>query len=247
MALDILKISDGEEWIWVEGYKGTDKDMVCRDYQFEMNKQFDIPADTAIEDCKSGFHLCLNLKDVFGFYGVKNGNRFFRVRAYVRRKDFDEYCLDETPTRRTWNLSNKVYRNKLAARSIIFLYEMTADEILKAHPDMQKEDLSTWSEETKKIAIMANVYEARKIVDRDDLIGLGYSLPFAEFVVKEGGYEVAKAVGSQEELSMDVKALFILESLLCRAKVRDTWASSATDVSAMNSYVNSRIIKQLIQ
>lgn len=32
-----------EKWIWVDGYKGTDKDMKCRGYQYEFGKQFDIP------------------------------------------------------------------------------------------------------------------------------------------------------------------------------------------------------------
>ena len=48
-----------EEWIWVEGYKGTDADMRCRGYQYEFDKQFDIPENEEVEMCKKGFHLCL--------------------------------------------------------------------------------------------------------------------------------------------------------------------------------------------
>ena len=32
---------ESEEWVWVNGYKGTDKDMKCRDFQYEMHKQID--------------------------------------------------------------------------------------------------------------------------------------------------------------------------------------------------------------
>ena len=46
-----------EEWIWVTGYKGTDKDMKCRDYQYELGKQHDMPEGTDITMCYSGFHF----------------------------------------------------------------------------------------------------------------------------------------------------------------------------------------------
>ena len=45
-----------DEWIWVEGYKGTDKNMCCRDYQYEIGKQFDMSDDEEIKECSSGFH-----------------------------------------------------------------------------------------------------------------------------------------------------------------------------------------------
>lgn len=38
-----------EEWVWVDGFKGTDKDMKCRDYQYELNKCFDISDDKDIK------------------------------------------------------------------------------------------------------------------------------------------------------------------------------------------------------
>lgn len=28
-----------EEWVWVDGFKGTDKDMRCRDFQYELGKR----------------------------------------------------------------------------------------------------------------------------------------------------------------------------------------------------------------
>lgn len=66
-----------EEWIWVESYKGTDKDMKCRDYQYELGVQYDMPEGQTIKECESGFHLCLSLKDVYGYYDISDGHRFF--------------------------------------------------------------------------------------------------------------------------------------------------------------------------
>ena len=80
-----------EEWIWVEGYKGTDKDMKCRDFQYGLGVQYDMPEDQEIQECESGFHLCLYLSDVFHYYEVGCGNRFFKVKALVRKVDKESY------------------------------------------------------------------------------------------------------------------------------------------------------------
>ena len=31
---------ESEKWIWVEGYKGTDPEMKCRDFQFELGEEY---------------------------------------------------------------------------------------------------------------------------------------------------------------------------------------------------------------
>ena len=61
----------------MKGYKGTDKDMKCRGYQYELGKTYKHKGD--VEICMSGFHFCRNLSDVFYFYDNNNGNRFFEV------------------------------------------------------------------------------------------------------------------------------------------------------------------------
>ena len=31
------EVINKEEWVWIEGYKGTSSDMTCNDYQYELN------------------------------------------------------------------------------------------------------------------------------------------------------------------------------------------------------------------
>ena len=190
-----------DKWIWVEGYKGTDKNMQGHgNYQFEIGKRYDMPLDVEIRDCHSGFHLSLNMKDVFNHYKIGDGNRFFKVRALVRERDLNEYGKEMKHS----YLFGPSIRDKLASQSIEFIRELAIDEVFK---DTEYAD---WSEEYKKIAMTGDLVTVKNMVKADELVELGYSKAFAAYVVMNGRYEVAKAVASQPELSMDMKALMIM-------------------------------------
>ena len=53
----------------IKGYKGFDKNMQCRGFQFKEGETYE--TDKAVI-CKSGFHACENPIDVFGYYDPAN-------------------------------------------------------------------------------------------------------------------------------------------------------------------------------
>ena len=59
-----------QEFTLIKGVKGFDKDMKCRDVQFEENKDFFQPGQ--IEACSNGFHFCENPLQVNNFYRLKD-------------------------------------------------------------------------------------------------------------------------------------------------------------------------------
>ena len=50
----------------IKGYKGFGKDLKCRDYQYEVGKDYEHNGEASC--CKSGFHFCENPMDVLDYY-----------------------------------------------------------------------------------------------------------------------------------------------------------------------------------
>ena len=66
----------------ITGFKGFDKDLKCRDYQYEVGKKFE--EEGKIEACSKGFHFCENPLDVLGYYppyGEKGSSRYCIVKG----------------------------------------------------------------------------------------------------------------------------------------------------------------------
>lgn len=190
-----------EEWIWVDGYKGTRKDMTCNGYQYIMNQQHNMEEGAEIKACRSGFHLCKALCDVYHYYEIGHGNRFFKVKALVRKTDYERCRAPRSSS--LWALGD----NKLAAKSIIFERELTVDEIFNVFSSDISED---WSTDDKLMALEHDIDYVRKYKKNQELIILGYSELMAKYIAKDSDkHERAVALASQPGLSMDVKILAI--------------------------------------
>lgn len=60
-------------------YKGFDENFCCRDFQYEVGKQYHITGDLKIR--KNGFHACKDLTNTFNYYPMEN-SRFAIVKLW---------------------------------------------------------------------------------------------------------------------------------------------------------------------
>ena len=71
-------------------YKATDKDMKCRDFQYELGKTAEVDGD--IDLCKNGLHACEMPLDVLGYYPPGDGSRYFEAEL----EDVSDEKSDDT-------------------------------------------------------------------------------------------------------------------------------------------------------
>jgi len=94
----------------MKAYKAFDKDLMCRDFQFEIGKTYKHTG--AIEMCASGFHACEKLSNCFDYYEFSTNTRIAEVKISGRIKHQKD-------------------GGKLVCSIIKIIRELTWDEILK--------------------------------------------------------------------------------------------------------------------
>jgi hypothetical protein len=75
-----------EQEVVIHGFKGFDKDMKCRGFQFEEGKEYE--TDKAII-CEKGFHFCENPLDVWNYYNPCD-SEYAAVDGYGKVVDHTE-------------------------------------------------------------------------------------------------------------------------------------------------------------
>lgn len=77
-------------------YKGFDKDLRCKDFQYEIGKEYETER---AEICEEGFHACEFPLDVLRYYNPAD-SRFCEVELDANEQTRDDCCKDDHGKRR---------------------------------------------------------------------------------------------------------------------------------------------------
>lgn len=150
----------------VRAFKGFDKDLKCRDFQYEIGKEYEIEGD--VKCCGNGFHACENPFDVFGFYPIidnaGNFNRFCEVEGSGKADKDNE----------------KTAFSKLKVKS-----EIGIKEFISAFIEIVKESVKTEKDDSDSAQIGSSG-------DSAQIGSSGYSAK----IISEGKYSVICCAGN---------------------------------------------------
>lgn len=65
----------------VKGYKAFNKDLTCRNFQYEIGKEYKLPDGKILEICESGFHFCKTIADCYKYYPTDGDTRICKIEA----------------------------------------------------------------------------------------------------------------------------------------------------------------------
>ena len=132
----------------IKAYKGFNKDMTCRGYQFEEGKTYEEPN---AELCKSGFHACLNPLDCFSYYSPAES-------------EFHEVELDDVSDEREDD-------TKVCAKKIKVGAKLDIAGICKAHFEFVKSQTTNEQNGTDKENISGGDYSSLSGGNKSSLSG----------------------------------------------------------------------------
>jgi hypothetical protein len=93
-------------------YKGFNKNLQCRNYQFKIGEVFTHEGEPKV--CRNGFHFCYKLGDVFSYYGRSGGNRFCVVEVLGEVvKDGDKGCTNKIRIVQEIDVYDELLNNKV--------------------------------------------------------------------------------------------------------------------------------------
>lgn len=125
-------------------FKGFDKDLKCRGFQYEVGKTYSMPEKPEI--CERGYHCCTKLSDVFNYYPPITWATDANLDSILPVKKLpsgNRYCMVEVCGDVDTELDAFDASSKVATNSITILKELTDDDIMNV---LEQEALTAHSD-----------------------------------------------------------------------------------------------------
>ena len=123
----------------IKSYKAFDKDMKCRDFQYEVGKEYEMEGH--IECCERGFHACESPLEVFDHYDMLK-SRFAEVEqsgTIDREEDTTKVCSSRIKIKAELKLSDIINIGVEWLKDITSPSNVKADGALNDNGDRKKQ------------------------------------------------------------------------------------------------------------
>ena len=168
----------------MKAYKGFDKNLKCRGFQYEIGKEYEEKEAIA---CEKGFHACENPLDVLHYYPPCNGSRYCEVE---QSGEFSKRSGDSKVASTKIKIGNEIGLEGIIQAGISFILDKTEwNDGTAINTDDQSvaTNIKDWS-----IAINTSHHStATNIGDRSTTINTG----FYSAATNAGGYSSAINTG----------------------------------------------------
>ena len=111
----------------ITAYKGFDKDLKCRGFQYEVGKEYELPKGESVSVCSKGFHACESPLEVLDYYFMDGHANLLRFCEVEQSGEF----------------SKEVNSTKVASSKIKIKKEITFADLIESDVEWLKENTST--------------------------------------------------------------------------------------------------------
>ena len=164
----------------IKSYKGFDKDLKCRGFQYEIGKEYEEPEADA---CRAGFHACERPLDVFNHYCPVN-SRFCEVEQ-------------------SGEMSRDTDDSKVASTKIKIGAEIGIPGLVKAQIEWVKAHTTT--EHTDPERATAGSYGAATARGKASVGENGLAVARGNNVRVKGGLGAVLVIAEENESNYDIK------------------------------------------
>ena len=209
----------------IKGFKGFDKDLKCRGFQYEVGKEYECEKAVA---CVKGFHFCENPFDIFNFYppsDVNGMNRFCKVEG---SGDFD---LSEV---------KKVCCSKIKVVKEISLQDLFEEgiKLIKEDEKPSSADTEDYSaaKNTKRYSVASNTGDFSLAANKGEQSAVA-NTGYYSLAANMGDYSVAANTGYHSVAENNGKQSVAASSGYCSAAKSTGKYSSATNTGFSSTSV----------
>ena len=123
----------------IKSYKGFDKNMKCRDFQYEVGKEYNM--DGEIKCCNRGFHACKSPLEVWDYYDMLN-SRFAEVEQSGKideEKKSTKVCSSHIKIKAELKLADIINIGVEWLKDITSPFKVKTDGVLNDNGDRNKQ------------------------------------------------------------------------------------------------------------